>query len=263
VALLVWPLLACTTDPPSEIARHGGLQPEIVRGTDYVHQTYWRRDRVGSSPLYLFIDGDGIPWSSDSMRPSPDPTPRHPLALRLAAATPGTVAYLGRPCQFLRSADPACNEAVWTGGRYSPAVVDSMTAAANRTIQTLAARRVVLVGYSGGGVLAMLMAPRLESLVEIVTIAANLDVSAWVAWHHYEPLDGSLDPAQTEPLPRSIPQRHLVGARDSNVPPALNRAYWEQLPADRIWTYPDFDHVCCWAEQWPQILARLQADIDN
>jgi hypothetical protein len=31
------------------------------------------------------------------------------------------------------------------------------------------------------------------------------------------------------------------------------------MPPERIWRYADFDHTCCWVEQWPEIFARLDA----
>jgi hypothetical protein len=95
----------------------------------------------------------------------------------------------------------------------------------------------------------------------VVTIAADLDVDAWTRWHHYLPLTGSLNPATQPPLDPHITQWHLVGDRDSNVPPEISRRYLDRVPNDHVWHYSTFDHTCCWVERWPDILARIEAEL--
>ncbi|GAB2181920.1 hypothetical protein DLREEDagrD3_21430 [Denitratisoma sp. agr-D3] len=46
----------------------------------------------------------------------------------------------------------------------------------------LGARRLTLVGYSGGA--AALLAARCSDVVRLVTIAGNLDHRAWTRYHH-------------------------------------------------------------------------------
>jgi dienelactone hydrolase len=120
---------------------------------------------------------------------------------------------------------------------------------------------VVLVGYSGGGAISVLTAPLVPAACGVVTIAADLDIDAWTGWHHYLPLKGSLNPAAQAPLDAHIGQWHLIGDRDSNVPPLLNRRYLERIPVDHLWHYSTFDHTCCWVEQWPAILARIESEL--
>ena len=50
---------------------------------------------------------------------------------------------------------------------------------------------VVLIGYSGGGTLAWLMASRIPETTRVVTIAANLDIDEWTRIHGDSPLSGS------------------------------------------------------------------------
>ncbi|MCC6656833.1 MAG: alpha/beta hydrolase, partial [Rhodocyclaceae bacterium] len=58
------------------------------------------RQRTADDTLTIYIEGDGAPWPSPYHPPS-DPTPRDPLALRLADRdTAPQLAYLGRPCQY-------------------------------------------------------------------------------------------------------------------------------------------------------------------
>lgn len=156
---------------------------------------------------------------------------------------------------------PACHPSLWTSERYSAAVVSSMTAAVERYSAEHRFERMLLVGYSGGGALAALVAPRIHA-VGLVTIAGNLDTEAWTKLHGYLPLTGSLNPAR-EPNDAGIPQWHFAGALDTNVPPRLAQRYLSALPPDRLRTYPRFDHVCCWKEEWPRMFERIRREIDS
>jgi pimeloyl-ACP methyl ester carboxylesterase len=244
------------------LAQQDGLAASVVQGTQYRHELFVSTAPRGSV-LYVFIDGDGSPWSDNGREPALDPTPRRPLALELAVRTPRSVMYLGRPCYFLARSDAACRPSVWTSERYSAGVVQSLVAVVNRFVQDRAYRSAILIGYSGGGTLAVLMAPFIPATSAVVTIGANLDVAAWSSWHGYLPLEGSLNPAAQAPLKPDIRQWHLVGERDLIVPQSVSRRYLDTLHRDQIWRYPSFDHACCWVEQWPNILGRIEAALGD
>lgn len=265
VTIILTGLLPCFTAPgcttidhrAAQVALHFGMGSTVIRGAGFRHQLFSRTPGEGRT-LWVFIDGDGYPYSRAGTAVSNDPTPRRALALELAVVTSGPVLYLGRPCNFSVRKDPECNAQYWTSQRYSSAVVASMVAA----VQKYAADRfqqIVLIGYSGGGTLAVLMAPQLDRTAAVVTLAANLDIDAWTHWHDYLPLTGSMNPSQMPSMPASIAQWHLVGDRDTNTPPWLNDRYWATVTPDHIWHYAQFDHVCCWVEQWPSIFERIQA----
>ena len=167
----------------------------------------------------------------------------------------GDSLYLGRPCYHGLAQAPGCASSVWTHERYSEAVVSSMETALRRIISAAGTEHVVWIGYSGGGTLVMLLAPRFAQTRDVVTIAANLDIDAWADLHRYARLIGSLNPARQPAIPARIRQRHYVGGRDEVVP-------WEVVMRGRvdpatIVVVRDFDHVCCWEVMWPQILATL------
>ena len=259
-------LALCGCANRAERARHlaesGGLAASIVQGTHYRHEVF-----VSTAPrgavLYVFIEGDGSPWSGNGREPARDPTPHRALALELALRTPRPVMYLGRPCYFSAKSDSACRPSVWTSERYSASVVESLVRVVNRFVEDKAYRSAILIGYSGGGTLAVLMAPYIPSTAAVVTIGANLDVTAWSSWHGYLPLDGSLSPAEQAPLKADIRQCHLVGGLDRIVPESVSRRYLDSLRPDQIWRFPSFDHACCWVEQWPNILARVDAALGD
>jgi hypothetical protein len=257
-------LFSCTnlSQRAAQLAHRGGLVASVTQGTQYRHQIFTSRGPPNGL-LYVFIEGDGSPWLRDGTRITDNPTPRRPLALELVTRTPHSVMYLGRPCYFSVRVDAACTPDVWTSGRYSGAVVESMATAVNHYAAVGGYTQVVLIGYSGGGALAVLMAPHIQSTRAVITIGANLDIAAWTQWHGYLPLGGSLDPASQPPLGNSVRQWHLVGGRDMNVPESLSRRYLNRLNPEQVWRFPEFDHVCCWVEQWPRILARLDAAISD
>lgn len=213
--------------------------------------------RGGSSELAsIYIEGDGAAWPTP-FHPPRDPTPAQPVALALAAADPApAVVYLGRPCQYLQAAAlRACDSAYWTGRRFAPEVIAAYDESINGIKRRIGARRIVLVGYSGGGVIAALLATRRDDVERLVTVAAPLATAEWVAWHGVSPLSGSLDPAdpgENVRLPQGV---HFVGANDRTVPPAIVERFVRRK-GGRIELVDGFDHECCWVRDWAALLGR-------
>lgn len=253
---------ACTTplQRAQRRAQQAGLVPVLLQGKRFQHHGF-AAVRAGTDLLAVFIEGDGSPWIAAGRRVAADPTPHVPLALELAAATKGSVLYLGRPCYMEPVMPRECTQELWTGQRYSAEVVASMSAAASSFISEHRFRRVLLVGYSGGGTLAVLMAHDLPGVVGLVSVAGNLDPDTWARMHGFQRLEGSLNPALQPPLPKSLPQWYLVGRRDSNVPVAATAHYMERVPPERIRSYAGFDHACCWVGEWPAIYMRVAAEL--
>lgn len=249
-------LAACATPAQrADSAAAGfGFTRALLLGSDFRHVTY-SHPGIGST-LHVYLESDGTPWLARYVVAS-DPTPRHPLILELMALDKAPSLYLGRPCYFGEAQTPSCTPLTWTDERYSARVVDSLAAALRRYLQQTPYAEVALFGLSGGGTLAVLLAERIPETFAVVTLAANLDVGAWTAYHGYSPLTGSLDPARQAPLDPRILQWHYVGGRDSNVPPGLIQAYSNSRPAVRTTEIPLYNHVCCWPDVWPEILKEL------
>ncbi|QID18003.1 alpha/beta hydrolase [Nitrogeniibacter mangrovi] len=215
---------------------------------------------VPAEVLTIYVEGDGLAWLSRT-QVSPDPTPIDPLALRLALAQPrGNAAYLARPCQYLARRAGACDRRDWTSMRFAPAVIDSTNRAIDRLKQDFGARQLVLVGYSGGGAVAALVAVRRHDVAALVTVAGNLDHRAWTRWHHVPALSGSLDPADEVDALAHVRQWHFAGEKDRIVPPTLIRGFVDRFPAAARPAYavePGVDHHDGWVASWPRLWRRV------
>lgn len=218
-------------------------------GFDHVIARRWSSSRT--EQLHIYIEGDGIPWVGHY--PNTDPTPRNMLALRLAVLDPGDTVYLGRPCYFGNNDAVNCRPRFWTSHRYGDAVLESL-AVAIENVRESRHKSVILIGHSGGGVLAALLESRVTGVDGIISIGANLDIDKWTDLHDYDRLSGSLNPVH-EPKDPDIPHLQLVGGRDTTVPTSVSGDFARLKPNVELVVYPEFDHVCCWEEAWPGILS--------
>lgn len=256
--LLVAQLCGCSspTQRIDDRAADFGFRKLVVPGEDYTHVAYIKEGST-SGALHVYLEGDGTPWARKRVAAS-DPTPRTPLMLELMALDPAPSLYLGRPCYHGLNNTKACTPDLWTDRRYSEAVVATMSAALDRL--TMDYQALVLMGYSGGGTLAMLLAERQPKTKAVITVAANLDTERWSELHKQQTLSASLNPATRKPLPPRIRQMHYAGGKDDNVPPSLVRDAIAQQQGTTFKVYPNQDHSCCWREVWPEILGGLSAE---
>ncbi|MCZ7655295.1 MAG: hypothetical protein M5R42_15030 [Rhodocyclaceae bacterium] len=198
------------------------------------------------------------PGRTPGARPT-TPPPRRPVALLLAERDPSPqVAYLGRPCQYLGEAERAkCGAVYWSSRRYVQRVVDAMDAAVTRLKASAGADRLRLVGHSGGGVIAALLALRRNDVDSLVTVAAPLSLTAWTDRHGLSPLEKALDPMRLAETGRLPPAVHFAGEADEVVPPDIV-AEFARRRGGRLETLTGFDHDCCWARNWPELLRRVR-----
>lgn len=198
-------------------------------------------------PTRIYLDGDGIPWRDNE--PSTNPTGNSRLGFQLFLLDNLSSAYIARPCYEHLVMPSGCSQELWTSGRYSETVVTALTQAIEHIAPS---GDIELVGYSGGGTLASLIAHRLPRVSRVLTLAANLDHEAWSKYHGSLPLTSSLNPVD-DPAPAGINELHLFGSGDTIAPAALAAAYLERHAA-AVGVIDGFTHRCCWVEQWPKIL---------
>ncbi len=239
-------------------ARHGYDQQTVTVGQHALTVHVATGDMVGGV-WHVYLDGDGVPWRHGRYR-SADPTPATHLTLALMDRDRAPRLLLHRPCYARPVMDAACDPALWTDDRYGEVVVSTMNRALDTLVADYRVDGLVLIGYSGGGTLARLLAGRRDDVRGLVTVAANLDHEAWAAHHGYLPLTGSLAVADTPPLEAHVLQLHLAGSDDAVVPAWIVRQGSAHDPHASIEIIEDFDHrCCCWADLWPAVLRRLEA----
>lgn len=263
MATLLGLLAGCASGPGDgfdALLQQHALEAATVKGTQFRHLVVRKPPDTDRSGLRVYLEGDGTPWIR-GRRVAPDPTARNPLGLRLMLQDPGRALYLARPCYHRIDASPPCHPRLWTQARYGEAVVASM-AAALRPLLAEADGPVTLVGFSGGGTLGMLLAQRLHAVDRVVTLAANLDTTAWADLHDYSPLSASLNPAAGPPLRPQVQQLHLAGADDRRVPAALIERAAAGAGHAAVAVFAGFDHSCCWEAVWPRLLDALEASGD-
>ena len=249
-------LSACSTSTIERAVTKLGLNSTVIIGKPFRHQVFRNKKnkQTAGKLLHVYIEGDGRPWRNRHTV-SLDPTPKNLLMLELMAVDPAPSIYLGRPCYF-NLEDANCSPEWWTDKRYSRAVVVSL----NQVIQELGENYtgIVLFGHSGGGTLAMLLAGMRSDVVEVVTLAGNLDIDAWARRHRYSYLRGSINPAQQPALNDAIVQRHYLGELDRNITADMLQPTLSRQPAAQFFLVKGVGHSCCWQRLWPELLSGLR-----
>lgn len=256
IALLRRTLLACACLAGCVAAPPAPPPALSVTGLGHLHRVALQGAVTAAPRVHVYLEGDGRPFVT-RQQVAADPTPRRRYARELMALDTAPALYLARPCYEGAVTEAACTPVLWTDARYGERVVMSMASALTRLRDEHRIGRLTLIGYSGGGVLAMLLAERVPGVDRVLTVAANLNVAAWAEHHRYSPLTASLDPARRAPLPLGIAQWHFAGAADTVVPPALVRDEGARQRAARAEILPGIGHVEGWLAHWPTLLAEL------
>lgn len=240
--------------PAFMVERDIPAQPFLLTAYERVHEN------GGTANIY--IEGDGLAWVSKS-RISLDPTPKNPVSLHLASRDKAeNVIYLARPCQYsklLDAPETPCNSAYWTNKRFAPEVLSAYDAALDNIKARYGISGFNLVGFSGGGAVAAILAGQRNDVLSLRTVAGNLDHRAHSAYHHVTYLDDSLNPPEYAAKLRTVPQYHFLGGRDAIVPPAVLHSYLQALGPSRCVQYEliqDAGHDEGWVNKWPELLAK-------
>jgi len=204
-----------------------------------------------AAPMRIYLEGDGRAWVT-AQQPSLDPTPRDQLVAQLALEDPQPSIYLARPCQYLSS--PSCTPRYWTDARFAEEVLASLDQALDQLKQRYGNSDFELIGYSGGGTLALLLATRRNDIAQVQTLAGNLSPRRWAELLDLTPLHNSLEPLDFAERLQAVPQRHLAGRDDQTVLASLLNEYAARLgSADclELHLIDGVSHHAGWREHWP------------
>jgi dienelactone hydrolase len=259
-----FPLLlsGCTTihDPylaAEQIASSHGWQREIVE-TNRFDLLAYHRLRGAVDELTIYLEGDGNAWHT-RYHLSSDPTPRTPLVLELAAQDPSNnLVYLARPCQYVIQDGHGrnCRSEYWSKARFGSEVVNALDEAITRLKAQSEASRIHLVGYSGGGGLAVLIAANRNDIASLRTIAGNLNHIEFTKHHRVSPLTESLNPADFAEAVSMIPQIHFSGEKDRTIPKSIAEGFMARLPEKNCATLvpvKGVSHSKGWQDVWPDL----------
>jgi len=200
--------------------------------------------------LRVYIEGDGHAWATGS-QPSTDPTPHSSIMVTFAIQDRAPAAYLARPCQFVSS--EGCGVALWTANRFSAPAINAMNSGLDELKRQFGVEVFELVGHSGGGAVALVLAGMRSDVGQVQTIAGNIDPIYWQAQKNLTPLVAPETPLQFSAKIRLIPQRHFIGLNDTVVPPAVAYSYVGKLHGECVSVVEtSANHSTGFAQSWAQ-----------
>lgn len=226
-----------------------------IAAETYTLRAYERiHNRNGVANLY--IEGDGPAYTSRGEWLL-NPTPKNPVALHLASKDRAdNVIYLGQPCQYIE--EDACSGKPWKNGQYTPEAMAAFNAALNDISRRYGISGFNLIGYSGGGAIAAILANR-DDVLSLRTVSGILDTDVHAQMAGTTAAVNTLNPVLEITEDHAyIPQRHFIGGQDAVVPPAVFNSYAQSLPASDCIQHTiiqEAEYQAGWVDKWPELLA--------
>lgn len=255
------------TDTARRIAGQAGFQP-ITFNTDMFRIAgFFKSAPTGDKVASVYIEGDGFAWI-DRYTISGNPTPRNPVALKLAVRDPSpSVFYLARPCQYVDlKQERFCNSKYWTNYRFSSDVIQSYNQVLDNIRDRFGVSGFNLVGFSGGGAVAVLVASGRADIVSIRTVAGNLDHVTLNRRKGVSPLSGSLNAVDVAAKVSGIPQIHFTGTQDNIIGPYIAdifKARAGRTDCIAIRRVPGVSHTGGWPDKWRDLVKSALPDCNR
>ena len=257
-----------------DLAQSGGFAQTVLPSQPHPLWSYMRlKPGAHSDTIYVYIEGDGVlqinQYGQSCLSEDPTPSPQLPLMLATwhgQFAPEDSIIYLARPCQFTYQARrDRCVQMDWLKGRYGSKALESFHSALDAVREKVhKPLKFHLIGYSGGGTLAMLLANTRKDIAHVTTLAANLDHETFFRMHQETYPPPAFDLVSNPSQIASIPQYHVVGAADPIVPESLLKAYLRKLPAERkavemeVIQGQNHRDVEGWQRIWQRLLPQLR-----
>ena len=256
-------LAACappnTQDIWNGLVREGGVsgfQPLNIQAGQFTLAALLKNEPSQSDLLVVYLEGDGRVTVGG--KPSSDPSPHTAQGFRLAVLDPAPkVLYLARIGQYQPENCGPDYQKYWLTARLADEAVEAASRAIDLMKSRTGTRRVQLIGYSGGGGLAALVAARRSDVSGIVTVAGLLSHRWWTEQLKVRPLAESLDPYDFATELASIPQIHFYGKSDRIVAPSVSARFVDKSASTNVVRVgEDCDHWNNWTALWPGLLNR-------
>lgn len=240
------------TDRTIKISSEQGLEPEIYKTENFSIFTL-KKITNHDEILRVYIEGDGKAFVN-KYTASSNPTPTSYFLVNLikedAAAN---ILYLARPCQYQSTNQGFCaTNKYWTKNRLAPEVIVAM----NEVLAEFANFKIEIIGYSGGGEIAKYLALRNRNIINLRTIAGNVDQEEFAKTHKVPALDDNFNEGDLVKLSK-LPQIHFIGEKDKIVPINVIQKYLQKLPQQncfKIIEVKNATHTKGWNGKWREFL---------
>lgn len=257
---LLFFFIGCSRDIPTPTERYISMEknlPKTYKINTYIttkFNIFSVQDKIETcSTLNVYIEGDGLSWITRSL-PSYNPTPITPVALNLMKEdTTYCKLYLARPCQYVNSS--TCEQKYWTNARFSSPVIDSYQDVLNQIKAIYNNLDFNLIGYSGGGAIASIVAGKRDDIKMLITVAGNLNPDYWTTYHNISSLNG-LNPINYTDKLSSINQTHFIGDNDTIIPIEIFYSYYKYFNNKNNIQYKVLEnttHTQGWVGKWKEI----------
>ena len=253
-------LTSCNTQISQPLNSNNNLKQNFevkyIAGNEF--EIYSAQTQMTENPvLTIYLEGDGFAWKSRT-KLSDDPTPKNPVALKLAikANKPDTI-YLARPCQYgAKHGGKKCSNVYWSSHRFSDEIVEAVSSGISKFKKEHKKKDIKLIGFSGGGAIAVLLAARRDDVSAVFTVAGNLNSKMIMEQHGVSPLVGSLEPLDFAFDIRNIPQIHFYGEKDKIISPDIAKSFLKASGfSDCVQIIPvkNASHNKRWQNNWQQL----------
>lgn len=262
-------LSACgaVTDIKTQSAQHIARPAFMVDRTISAGQfglSAWERMHQRFAPATIYIEGDSITsleheGIDKDGRFGFQSTPQEPTGLGLASRDKAqNVAYLARPCQYLKSpTKKGCDAKYWKTHRFDPEVMDAYNIALDDIASRYDITNFDIVGFGGGANIAAVLAATRDDIRTLRTVAGDLNPAFDLTTRPTSlSTTAVLATRYTDKL-RTIPQHHFIGAADTIITPGVYHSYRQALGLSDCINYSlvaDADHMRGWVEKWPSLL---------
>lgn len=230
----------------NKVVQNTEMKHDIIKTNKFL-LTVFHKITTPNTNFVFYIEGDGLIYYNDSI--SNNPTPLLPLVIELATIDPRpNVVYIARPCQYTPlSLQQNCVKEYWTNKRFAKEIVDAI----NEAIVKISNNQPCdIIGYSGGGGLAVLVAAINPNVKTITTIAGNLDHIAFNNFHNNPHMTDSLNPIDYAEQVKYIPQLHLSGMKDKIVPPFIADKFVKHVNFAKVIRFESISHDKGWKSIW-------------